>query len=837
LERLLPPAGTDIRGHLVSEAELRSVSGYEQQPLEFTALMNCLDHELRLITPSDTELAGAGESGQQVPPPPRLYQLTHDFLVRAIRGWLNQSRRRTMRGRAELRLAEYADAYSARQETRQLPSFREWLSLLALTRPRTWQPSARRMMHRASRHHAWRYGLALALAITLGLLVYNRMVTIHAEGLVRALAASDSRDVPRMVDALTSYPAAVRPFLERLEADPQDANEHVRAELGLVAVGETKGEALFEELLKAESSLAVAIVEVLMRHGQLKALNERLWEVASDPEVTGPRRLRASAALARQAPRSGSEEQFRAIAPDVAALLISDTDKNPDHFGTWVDAFLPMLTWLDAPLRRSFGNPDAAENERLLAAKILARFAGARVDQLLELALQSTPKQFEVFAELLTTRASALRSKLVGEAQVSIPPDATEEEKDRMARRQANAILLLHRSDQNDYLWSSLVHRPDPRLRSFLLDNMRQSSDAPAAWINRLTSEDDPGVQQALILVLGSNVAVPLLESQRAALVDTLMGIYRNDVDSGVHSAAEWTLGRLGPEAESALAAARGELSTRGIQPGFHWYVTKSGLTMAIFEPPTGPVTLGSPETEPGRDAKDEHTWDFTLNWTFAISTMEITQEQYHDLFPNYKEYLNEFAETPECPANAITWLEAIQFCRLLCERENLNDSEMAVPPANKQRTGPYPDFRERIGYRLPLECEWEIACRAGTTTPRFFGYAPDLLRSYCCYIANSGGKSRSVGGVWPNAAGMFDALGNVAEWCFDEFFNDRREHPEPSVRLPGFSTRYAVRGNGYSSSSRMMRSANRRDASHTAGSYADGFRIAHTVRVQAAEE
>ncbi len=833
LERLLPPAGTHIRGHLVSEAELRSVSGYEQLPFEFAGLMNCLDHELRLITPSDTELARASDAQPHDPSLPRLYQLTHDFLVRAIRGWLNQSRRRTMRGRAELRLAEYAEAYSARHETRQLPSFREWLGLVALTRPRTWSPAARNMMQRATRHHAWRYGLVLALALALGLLVYNRMAAIHAEGLVRALATSDSRDVPRMAGALTPYRAAAKSFLQRAETDTIDQNEHVRILLGLVAVGEPKGNELFEQLLEVDPPLAVAITEVLLRFGQLKALNQRLWEVASNPETTATRRLRASVALARQAPASGSEEQFRAIAPGVAALMLSETAKNPDHFGTWVDGLMPMLGWLDAPLRQSFGDGQASPEERLLAAKILARFAGVNVEKLLDLALQSTPKQLEVFIPLLTPHGGALRSDLLREAQVAIPPDASEDEKDRLARRQANAILLLHRTAQDEFLWSGLVHRPDPRLRSFLMDQMRQSSDAPAAWMERLSGESDPGVRQALILVLGSQAAVPLSDNQRAQLTDALLGIYRNDVDSGVHSAAEWTLGRLG--AEAALVATRGELSKLGIQPGFHWYVTKSGLTMAIFEP-TEPVTLGSPEGEPGHES-DEGTWTFERDWTFAISTMEITNEQYLDVCEEHKDHQNEFAPDPECPVNAVNWFDAARFCRLLSERDGFSESEMVMPPARYLPAAPFTsmssrfaDFHDRMGYRLPIEGEWEIACRAGTTTSRFFGYAPDLLPSYCCYIANSGGETWSIGGAWPNQAGLFDILGNIAEWCFDVYIIDPSSAAQPH-KPPGSLLQYAARGNAYGSSARMVRSANRRGSRYSEAGYANGFRITQTIR------
>ena len=53
LKALLPQTGTDIKGQMRSEAELREASGYAGQPRDFDDLVRILDHELRLITPTD----------------------------------------------------------------------------------------------------------------------------------------------------------------------------------------------------------------------------------------------------------------------------------------------------------------------------------------------------------------------------------------------------------------------------------------------------------------------------------------------------------------------------------------------------------------------------------------------------------------------------------------------------------------------------------------------------------------------------------------------------------------------------------------------------------------
>jgi formylglycine-generating enzyme required for sulfatase activity len=72
--------------------------------------------------------------------------------------------------------------------------------------------------------------------------------------------------------------------------------------------------------------------------------------------------------------------------------------------------------------------------------------------------------------------------------------------------------------------------------------------------------------------------------------------------------------------------------------------------------------------------------------------------------------------------------------------------------------------------YRLPTEAEWEYACRAGTTTPYYFGSDASQLKDYAWYAADSGGKYQKVATKRPNAWGLYDMLGNVMEWTLDAY-------------------------------------------------------------------
>ncbi|MBX3409750.1 MAG: formylglycine-generating enzyme family protein [Phycisphaeraceae bacterium] len=67
--------------------------------------------------------------------------------------------------------------------------------------------------------------------------------------------------------------------------------------------------------------------------------------------------------------------------------------------------------------------------------------------------------------------------------------------------------------------------------------------------------------------------------------------------------------------------------------------------------------------------------------------------------------------------------------------------------------------------YRLATEAEWEHACLAGATTRYHFGDDATRLGDYAWYYDNTDGAPRAAGTRKPNAWGLFDMHGNVAEW------------------------------------------------------------------------
>jgi formylglycine-generating enzyme required for sulfatase activity len=64
--------------------------------------------------------------------------------------------------------------------------------------------------------------------------------------------------------------------------------------------------------------------------------------------------------------------------------------------------------------------------------------------------------------------------------------------------------------------------------------------------------------------------------------------------------------------------------------------------------------------------------------------------------------------------------------------------------------------------YRLATEAEWEYACRAGGAPLAPKG---EELMQAAWYVSNSGEEPHEVAKKRPNAWGLYDMLGNVAEW------------------------------------------------------------------------
>jgi hypothetical protein len=250
-------------------------------------------------------------------------------------------------------------------------------------------------------------------------------------------------------------------------------------------------------------------------------------------------------------------------------------------------------------------------------------------------------------------------------------------------------------------------------------------------------------------------------------------------------------------------------------------------------------VIAGPVEFAMGSPPSDSHaaTWmgeaqhRVAIKHSFAIGTTEITREQMNRSSPPY----SVAGEQPGCPANYVTWYQAAQFCRWLSEREQVPESEMCYPSADKIGPGMTlaENYLERTGYRLPTEAEWEYACRSGSTTIRFFGTSLELLPKYAWYIKNSNEHVWPVGTLMPNDFGLFDVYGNVLEWCQDAFVEYYARPPEEKAlnRTVNASDERVLRGGSFTHIGPVTRSADRSWIPPDNHTVRTGFRIARTVR------
>src|SRR5262249_55002518 len=94
-------------------------------------------------------------------------------------------------------------------------------------------------------------------------------------------------------------------------------------------------------------------------------------------------------------------------------------------------------------------------------------------------------------------------------------PVVADEDRECSARRQANAAVALLRTGRPDAVWPLLRHRPDPRVRSYLIHRLGSLGADPGGIVRRLEEEPDVSARRALLLCLGEFGPGPRSEERR----------------------------------------------------------------------------------------------------------------------------------------------------------------------------------------------------------------------------------------------------------------------------------------------------------------------------------
>ena len=181
-----------------------------------------------------------------------------------------------------------------------------------------------------------------------------------------------------------------------------------------------------------------------------------------------------------------------------------------------------------------------------------------------------------------------------------------------------------------------------------------------------------------------------------------------------------------------------------------------------MVEIPAGSFMMGAPESEPYRRSEEGPAHEVTIPRAFAVGVYEVTRAEFGEFAAEEYPYWRG-ASTGRYPVGGVL--------------HSLSGRDLSMLEDYKRRRAPTAQEYARWlsgkagkRYRLLSEAEWEYAARAGTTTR--YGFGDDISPSDASYGATRH-HSRSlglppVGSYAPNAFGLYDMHGGLAEWVRD---------------------------------------------------------------------
>ncbi|MGF1528707.1 MAG: formylglycine-generating enzyme family protein, partial [Candidatus Competibacterales bacterium] len=231
------------------------------------------------------------------------------------------------------------------------------------------------------------------------------------------------------------------------------------------------------------------------------------------------------------------------------------------------------------------------------------------------------------------------------------------------------------------------------------------------------------------------------------------------------------------------------------------------GISQRMRYIPPGEFLMGSPRDEPERyDEELQHPVEITRGYWLADTT--CTQALWRAVMDDNPS----FSKGDDRPVERVTW----------------SDTQSLIAILNKALPGGDDLFR------LPTEAEWEYACRAGTTTPFWFGeqITPEQVNYDGNYPYADGKQGLyrqqtvAVQALPCNAWGLYQMHGNVLEWCWD-WLSDYRPGRVRDPVGPASGDERVLRGGYWYGFAVYCRSADRNASRPADRSRNVGFRLA----------
>ena len=262
-------------------------------------------------------------------------------------------------------------------------------------------------------------------------------------------------------------------------------------------------------------------------------------------------------------------------------------------------------------------------------------------------------------------------------------------------------------------------------------------------------------------------------------LAQVRLEVLQRELDAALREASQTTGAAAAPDDQEVRSAALRTLAqvipTKGaVRTKFN---AQDGLTYVWIAP--GTFTMGCSPGDSDCTPVETPAHQVTISKGFWIGRNEVTQGAWRKVMGS-----NPSAVTgsDQLPVDGIRWEQADEYCR-------------------------------KIGMALPTAAEWEYAARGGTKTSRY-GEVNDVAW-YGGLHGNSDGKTHEVSTKAANSFGLYDMLGNVAEWTAS-WFEDYGQWAVTDPPGPTEGTRKELRGGSYLNEVNLARSSGRSAAEPT---------------------